>query len=180
MEMPEKSRNPLITFVEADTMNFKNVVQQLTGIREETSVKGGNIGVKKPEFKLHERRQYKGKLEMIKAPMSSIKEGASGNRVIQTNPLNTSTKFLSSLCLGEPITAERNTQEEQEEQEEKAIKGRRFYLHPSPNTTSKTGFNEPELLNLFPLTSTSPKSGQESRISQENSECLPHRLNYSD
>ncbi|CAO2836526.1 unnamed protein product [Amaranthus hypochondriacus] len=178
MEVPEKSRNmcdsnPLITYVKADTMNFKNVVQRLTGIHEETSAKGGNIGVKKPEFKLHERRQYKGKLEMIKAPKSSIKEGALGNRVIQTSPLNTPTKYLSSLCLGED--------EEEEEEEEKATKKRRFYLHPSLNTTSKTGFNEPELLNLFPLTSPSSKSGKGSRISQENScECLPNRLNYSD
>ncbi|XP_021839515.1 VQ motif-containing protein 31-like [Spinacia oleracea] len=171
----------LTTFVQADTTTFKDVVQRLTGssdaaaaaaaaVHEVTAAKG-NIGVKRPEFKLHERRQYKAKLEIIKPPLN-IKHGqqhfqehrfspsSSGNRVRQKSPMTTPTKIFSSLSLaergssrGEPAASELNTQEE-----EKAIRERRFYLHPSPR--SKPGFNEPELLTLFPL--TSPKTGEES------------------
>lgn len=41
------------------------------------------------------------------------------------------------------------------EEEDKAIKERRFYLHPSPR--SKVGYSEPELLALFPLQSPNNK-----------------------
>ncbi|URE34022.1 VQ motif [Musa troglodytarum] len=41
-----------------------------------------------------------------------------------------------------------------EEEEEKAIKERRFYLHPSPRSRSRNA--EPELLPLFPLASPKP------------------------
>lgn len=185
METPAKKTatdsKPLTTFVQADTTTFKDVVQRLTGSSEpaqqEAMTGKGNIGVKRPEFKLHERRQYKAKLEIIKPPLS-MKQGAaimqqhfqeqqnsspsaSGNRVHQTSPMNTPTKYFSSLSLveresrGEPAAPDLNTQEE-----EKAIRERRFYLHPSPR--SNPGFNEPELLSLFPL--TSPKTGEQSGI----------------
>lgn len=188
MEVPTKKTvndsKALTTFVQADTETFKDVVQRLTGSSEaaahEVTTAKGNIGVKKPEFKLHERRQYKAKLEIIKPPLN-IKQGAavmqqyyqeqqlqssleqqkfspssSGNKIRQTSPMTTPTKCFSSLSLGEsrgePAASDLNTQEE-----EKAIRERRFYLHPSPR--SKPGFNEPELLSLFPL--TSPKTGED-------------------
>ncbi|KAL2941295.1 VQ motif-containing protein 31 [Bienertia sinuspersici] len=187
METPAKKTmtdlKPLTTFVQADTNTFKDVVQRLTGSSEpaahEITTAKGNIGVKRPEFKLHERRQYKAKLEIIKPPLS-IKQGASfmqqhlpeqqkfsssasANQVQQISPMSTPTKCFSSLSLvereskGEPAATDLNTQEE-----EKAIRERRFYLHPSPR--SNPGFSEPELLCLFPL--TSPKSGEESNNCQ--------------
>lgn len=202
MEMPTKrvvaDSKSLTTFVQADTKTFKDVVQRLTGSSEaptepaphEVTTPNGNIGVKRPTFKLHERRQYKAKLEIVKPPLS-IKQGAatlqqhfqeqqlwsqdqqkfspsaSGNRVHPISPMSTPTKYFSSLSLvereskGEPATFDLNTQEE-----EKAIRERRFYLHPSPR--SNPGFSEPELLSLFPL--TSPKTGEESGICKESSE----------
>jgi uncharacterized protein YcgL (UPF0745 family) len=44
------------------------------------------------------------------------------------------------------------------EEEEKAIKERRFYLHPSPRSKA-SGFGDPELLILFPL--ASPKASEQ-------------------
>lgn len=161
METPAKKivsdPKQFTTFVQADTETFKDVVQRLTGSSEaahEVTTAKGNIGIKKPEFKLHERRQYKAKLEIIKPPL----------RVVRTSPMNTPTKCFSNLSLveresrGEASAPDLDTQEE-----EKAIRERRFYLHPSPR--SKPGFNEPELLSLFPL--TSHQTGEESKIFQK-------------
>jgi len=183
MEMPGNqlagnSQN-LTTFVQADTNTFKEVVQQLTGsskaapktMHEAASVKS-NTSIKKPAFKLHERRQYKAKLEIIKPPLN-FKQGTatlqqnfqeqklqspeqgfspSGPRfgVLQSSPLSTPTKCFSSLSLGEGETGQESDLNIEEE-EERAIRERRFYLHPSPRSTAQ--LREPELLSLFPLTS---------------------------
>jgi len=175
---------PLTTFVQVDTATFKEVVQQLTGLsktapetlHEAASVKG-NICIKKPAFELHERRQYKTKLGIIKPPLN-FKQGTAaslqnfqeeklwspehgfspsgpGFGVLRSSPLSTPTKFFSSLSLGESERGEESSCGDLNiEEEEKAIRERRFYLHPSP--TSRAQFSEPELLSLFPL--TSPKN----------------------
>ncbi|KAL9233401.1 hypothetical protein vseg_008410 [Gypsophila vaccaria] len=165
----------LTTFVEVDSETFKDVVQRLTGSsegagdsRHDVSTGKGSVGVKRPEFKLHERRQYKAKLEIIRPPLSfkqhcqellvrspeqqRFSPSVSRNRVVQSSPLGTPTSCFSGLSLveretkGESAMADLNAEEE-----EKAIKERRFYLHPSPR--SKPGYAEPELLSLFPETS---------------------------
>uniref|UniRef100_M4EIP0 GYF domain-containing protein n=1 Tax=Brassica campestris TaxID=3711 RepID=M4EIP0_BRACM len=106
---------------------------------------------KKPTSKLHERRQcMRPKLEIVKPPLSfkpigTTPSSKSGITNLLTSPVgSTPSSLFSDLSLIEGDKADIG-------QEEKAIKERRFYLHPSPR--SKPGYTEPELLTLFPLTS---------------------------
>ncbi|KAL0842811.1 hypothetical protein Bca101_016056 [Brassica carinata] len=124
---------PVTTFVHTDTNTFREVVQRLTGpseindaaVPEATVIK--TAIQKRPTSKLHERRQcMRPKLEIVKPPLSFNKP-TEGDKA-------------------DPDSCTTNIEEE-----EKAIKERRFYLHPSPR--SKPGYTEPELLTLFPLTS---------------------------
>ncbi|KAF8412016.1 hypothetical protein HHK36_004575 [Tetracentron sinense] len=183
---------PLTTFVQADTNTFRELVQRLTGPSDrycQTSaapapapvpVETANewpsqkvVGVKKPTFKLHERRQYmRSKLEIVKpafqfkpaspvlpllrpglpSPEPSFPPSKFGSSGFLTSPSSTPSKTFSNLSLLEeekekPASSNPN----KEEEEEKAIKERRFYLHPSPR--SRPGYTEPELLTLFPLRS---------------------------
>jgi hypothetical protein len=165
---------PLTTFVQTNTNTFREVVQRLTGPSEgNNAAKEGAttkvVGVKRATARLHERRQYsRPRLEIVKPPIQ-LKPGTStnqhpcfspttsGNSGFLPSPVTPSTIF-SRLCIledenkGESGILELNSQEE-----EKAIKERRFYLHPSPRT-SRPGYTEPELLTLFPL--TSPKTSE--------------------
>lgn len=162
---------PLTTFVQTDTHTFREVVQRLTGPSESNAAQEGTamkvVGVKRPTPKLHERRQYsRPKLEIVKPPCpfkpntstekQSYSPTKSGNSSLLPSPVTPST-MLSKLSIleeekkGESAMSEFNSQEE-----EKAIKERRFYLHPSPR--SRPGYTEPELLTLFPL--TSPKTSE--------------------
>ncbi|KAK9735602.1 hypothetical protein RND81_04G215400 [Saponaria officinalis] len=163
MEMPSQKLagtdlKQLTTFIEVDSETFKDVVQRLTGSSEGAGDSGhelttgkGNIGVKKAGFKLHERRQYRAKLEIIKPSASFNPEQLRFSPSMSGN-VRTPTNCFSGLTLtgsetrGESVMGDVNAQEE-----EKAIKERRFYLHPSPR--SKPGYAEPELLSLFPVTS---------------------------
>ncbi|KAJ4839022.1 hypothetical protein Tsubulata_018918 [Turnera subulata] len=119
---------PLTTFVQTDTNSFREVVQRLTGFSDATEGTTPIITqkfsrTKRPTSKLHERRQYtRPKLEIVK-PSCNFKSLMISPRVLSPN----------------------------NEEEEKAIKERRFYLHPSPR--SKPDYAEPQLLNLFPLIS---------------------------
>ncbi|XP_058090011.1 VQ motif-containing protein 31-like [Magnolia sinica] len=201
MEKPEswapQDSTSLTTFVQADTNTFRELVQRLTGAPDEdrqaptvsppTDTSKGTpqttsaqkpICVKRPTFKLHERRQYsRPKLEIIKpgfhfkpgqpvhSPskpgLQATEPGLSPSKLVgfPTTPANQSpsstgyitspsTDFsnLSILDRGKSDSSDLNSEEE-----ERAIKERRFYLHPSPR--SRLGNAEPELLPLFPLTS---------------------------
>ncbi|GLT69993.1 hypothetical protein SLA2020_420980 [Shorea laevis] len=163
---------PLTTFVQTDTNTFREVVQRLTGPSEGSAAQEGAamkvVGIKRATPKLHERRQYsRPKLEIVKPPVQfkpatsteqhpSFSPTTSGNSGFLPSPVTPSTIF-SKLCIleeerkGESAIPELNSQEE-----EKAIKERRFYLHPSPR--SRPGYTKPELLTLFPL--TSPKTSE--------------------
>ncbi|XP_018444429.1 VQ motif-containing protein 31-like isoform X2 [Raphanus sativus] len=164
---------PVTTFVHTDTNTFREIVQRLTGPTENnvaavavpvpeatTTIKTATQ--KKPTSKLHERRQcmMRPKLEIVKPPLSFKPTGTtpsskSGNTNLLTSPVGTPSTLLSNLSLieegdkADQGSCTTNTEEE----EEKAIKERRFYLHPSPR--AKPGYTEPELLTLFPLTSPS-------------------------
>ncbi|XP_043694554.1 VQ motif-containing protein 31-like [Telopea speciosissima] len=153
----EQGLAPSTTFIQADKTSFRELVQRLTGSttdcdRQSTTlpptIEGATVkvtGVKRPKSSLHERRQHtKSRLEIVKPGLSESMDrvfslSKSGNFAITTSPLGTPSKALLNLSI---------STEEEEEEEEKAIRERRFYLHPSPR--SKPGNVEPELLPLFP------------------------------
>ncbi|CAJ2676741.1 hypothetical protein L195_g010531 [Trifolium pratense] len=172
---------PLTTFVQTNTDGFREVVQRLTGPSEVTATKEDQATkapppMKRTPSKLHERRKcMKPKLEIVKPSFQYYKPGSaspsskSRNSSIPSSPVSGSG---SSSLLPSPTTPstlfsrltiveDERKQELNEiniEEEEKAIKERRFYLHPSPRSKSG-GFGEPELLVLFPL--ASPKASEE-------------------
>nr|AFK36416.1 unknown [Medicago truncatula] len=171
---------PLTTFVHTNTGAFREVVQRLTGpsegnaTTEEQTAKVAPITKRTPP-KLHGRRKcMKPKLEIVKPNLQYHKQpGASPsfksrNSSFPSSPVSGSGSFSffpspttpSTLFFRLTIMEDEKKQgsvinEINIEEEEKAIKERRFYLHPSPRFKA-SGFNEPELLNLFPL--ASPKA----------------------
>ncbi|EOX92798.1 hypothetical protein QUC31_003820 [Theobroma cacao] len=151
---------PLTTFVQTDSDAFREVVQRLTGPSESDAAQEGAAmkvpGLKRPTSKLHERRQYmRPKLEIVKPPLSfkhATSPSRSGNSGLLTSPVGTPSTIFSMLSLLEEENREESAKGElNTEEEEKAIKERRFYLHPSPR--SRAAKMEPELLDLFPITS---------------------------
>ncbi|XP_075662636.1 VQ motif-containing protein 31 [Castanea sativa] len=168
------SCKPLTTFVQTDTHTFREVVQRLTGPSEGNTTQEAAatkvVGVKRPTPKLHERRQYsRPKLEIVKPPcpfkpatstastdQKSFSPTKSGNSGFLPSPVTPSTMFSKLTILEEQKNEESAIPELNSQEEERAIKERRFYLHPSPR--SRPGYTEPELLTLFPL--TSPKTSE--------------------
>ncbi|KAB1228193.1 hypothetical protein CJ030_MR5G008790 [Morella rubra] len=163
------SCKPLTTFVQTDTNTFREIVQRLTGPSESNAAQEGAAmkvaGIKRPTAKLHERRQYsRPKLEIVKPPFP-FKPGTStdqhhvsptktGNSGLLPSPVTPSAIFSKLSIEEEERRGESTIPQLNSQEEEKAIKERRFYLHPSPR--SRPGYTEPELLTLFPL--TSPKT----------------------
>ncbi|KAJ9171031.1 hypothetical protein P3X46_019084 [Hevea brasiliensis] len=156
---------PLTTFVQTDTNAFREVVQRLTGPAESDPAQGTAAtkvaGIKRPTSKLHERRQYtRPKLEIVKPPVNFkplTSPTTSRNPSLLPSPVGTPSTNFSKLSIQEPENkGESAISDLNSEEEDKAIKERRFYLHPSPR--SRPGYAEPELLSLFPL--TSPKSSE--------------------
>ncbi|OWM69444.1 VQ motif-containing protein 31 [Punica granatum] len=171
---------PLTTFVRTDTNTFREIVQRLTGPSEETDnasashkpgggATGSNKfgGTKRPTASasrsstLLERRQYnrnRQKLQIVKPPTRARSMGSFSAELhsFTPSPALTPTSNFSKLSL-----AQESTEEPamllvlDKKEEEKAIKESRFYLHPSPR--SQTRASQPELLDLFPL--TSPRQG---------------------
>ncbi|KAF8393140.1 hypothetical protein HHK36_021381 [Tetracentron sinense] len=164
------------TFVQADPSTFRAVVQKLTGAAEDPSkdklpVTGlarqtgkamvGEMGPRKPAFKLQERRQSMRKLE-IKLGGSGGGGGGDGDggsgsvfsvsaaarqrgfvgvgEMMLVSPVSP----LDLFCRGSPRTPRSPLEEE-----DRAIAEKGFYLHPSPLSTPRSA--EPELLPLFPL-----------------------------
>ncbi|AQK87894.1 DNA-binding WRKY [Zea mays] len=151
------------TFVQADTANFKQVVQRLTGSDTPPPAQkpakthghhhhhGGGVGPKKPAFKLYERRIGKNNLKMI-APLAGPSPRKAAPEVLSPSVLD-----FPSLALGSPVTplladpfnrSASASPGEQDEAEAAAIAQRGFFLHPSPR-----GVEPPRLLPLFPVTS---------------------------
>jgi hypothetical protein len=166
------------TFVQADTANFKQVVQRLTGsdtpppAAAQKPAKshghhhhhhGGSglaSGPKKPAFKLYERRIGKNNLKMI-APLAMAAAAAAGASPRKAAPevLSPSVLDFPSLALGSPVTplladpfnrsSASSPGEEDEAAERAAIARKGFFLHPSPRAAAEP----PRLLPLFPVTS---------------------------
>ncbi|TYI06826.1 hypothetical protein ES332_A10G186200v1 [Gossypium tomentosum] len=150
---------PLTTFVQTDSNTFQEIVQRLTGPSESDPAQGAATkgpGLKRPISKLHERRQsMRPKLEIVKPPLSfkpATSPSRSGSSSLLASPVGTPSTIFSKLTFLEDEYIEELTKTELNTvEEEKAIKERRFYLHPSPR--SRAGKTDPELLVLFPLTS---------------------------
>ncbi|THU46674.1 hypothetical protein C4D60_Mb09t07390 [Musa balbisiana] len=147
MEKPHGGEAPQrcpTTFVQTDAATFKELVQRLTGPHKQPPDAASFAPAKVAGLKrLHERRRG----SRLKLP---VMKPAVGPAVLSPS-LMTALVSPSTGFAGLGICDELN---EEEEEEEKAIKERRFYLHPSPRSRSQNA--EPELLPLFPLTSPKP------------------------
>lgn len=174
---PRGDRRPLTTFVRTDTNTFREIVQRLTSPSNHTASAsalhdaGGGaatsptkaVGTKRPtapastSSTLLERRQYnwnRPKLQIAKPPsrVRSMGNFSADLHSFTPSPVATPTSNISKLSLVQqsqdeprmPLVLDR-------QEEEKAIKERRFYLHPSPRAVTRT--SKPELLHLFPMTS---------------------------
>ena len=161
---------PNTTFVQADPSNFRAVVQKLTGASDDPSapklpltlpsrlaaaqshhrpaVGGEVIGPKKPNFKLHERRNAAAKrLELpIDTAMSMMMMSVSPTSSLVRSRTTTTTLVASPVSPLELFLARASPRTPHEEEEERAIAEKGFYLHPSPRASQP-----PELLPLFPL-----------------------------
>ncbi|GAA0159358.1 hypothetical protein LIER_38854 [Lithospermum erythrorhizon] len=167
------------TFVQADTTSFKQVVQMLTGSSETSKQtykqppssdlqnKGGFIiPPKKQGFKLYERRNSLKNGLRINPFVGSSSSGGSFSPRNNKRPeiLSPSILDFPSLVLS-PVTPLNNEEQYHNcsSEEEKAIAEKKFYLHPSPRTTTPTDdYSEPQLLSLFPLTSPKISGGASS------------------
>ena len=164
---------PLTTFVQTNSDAFREVVQRLTGPSEPKVGESAKVStMKRTTSKLHERRKsMKPKLEIVK-PILHFKTGAcsspsksskscsfppspgSGSSSLLHSPTTPSTLFSHLSIMENEKKQESVMHELNTEEEEKAIRERRFYLHPSPR--AKPGYSDPELLILFPLASAKP------------------------
>ncbi|CAA3031757.1 VQ motif-containing protein 11-like [Olea europaea var. sylvestris] len=167
---------PNTTFVQADPSTFRAVVQKLTGTTTTTTPDSaaqklpsttpsrftgkpipGEMGPRKPAFKLHERRQSARKLEIKLGGTASSNSMVSPStaRCHQRNFLG----FNGEMLMVSPVSpldlfgrGSPRTPRSPMEEEERAIAEKRFYLHPSPLSTPR-GSEPPELLPLFPVQS---------------------------
>ncbi|KAG9154576.1 hypothetical protein Leryth_025561 [Lithospermum erythrorhizon] len=168
------------TFVQADTTSFKQVVQMLTGSSETSKQaskqppssdlhnKGFNIPPKKQGFKLYERRNSLKNGLMINPFVGSFSPRNKGHEILSPSildfpslalspvtPLNNEEQYHnSSSSSSSPLLGLNCSSEEQ-----KAIAEKKFYLHPSPRTSTPKEYSEPQLLSLFPVTSPKLSGG---------------------
>ncbi|KAJ3671588.1 hypothetical protein LUZ60_007667 [Juncus effusus] len=159
---------PTTTFVQTDQSTFKELVQRLTG--PNSTCTSTSTGVADHQQYQHQQYPHQqshppsptGKLTgiMKRRPAFKAQSHKPKLTIVKPGPVNPSI-FIgpnivspSSKVAGLSIRdKERSPSVEiNEVEEEKAIKERRFYLHPSPRDRG-TKVVEPELLPLFPLSS---------------------------
>ncbi|XVF48245.1 hypothetical protein PTKIN_Ptkin03bG0174500 [Pterospermum kingtungense] len=173
---PSPATPTLTTFVQADANTFRDLVQKLTGFASNTeklpvtlpgagkhsskpsNIPGDPTGLRRPPFKLQERRQHTMRRLEIKLGLTTLHNSPSHSSPKQARrhdsptpspvtPLGSESLFYASsgtISPSSPAVSE----------EEKAIAEKGFYLHPSPLNTPR-GNQPPELLTLFPLNSHS-------------------------
>ncbi|KAK8484104.1 hypothetical protein V6N13_133252 [Hibiscus sabdariffa] len=137
---------------------LQQIVQRLTGPSESDPTQAAPTkgrGLKRPILKFHERRQnmMRPRLEIVKPPLSfkpATSPGRSGSSNLLTSLVGTPSSILSKLTLQEGEMLEELAKSALDrEEEEKAMRERRFYLHPSPQ--SRAGRTEPNYLLCFLL-----------------------------
>lgn len=122
------------------------------------------LEIAKPSFQYHNKQQQqtgsclsptsnksRNSSSFPPSPVSGISATSSCSNLLPSTPTTPSTMF-SQLTIMEEGQKKQEINIQQDE-EEKAIKERRFYLHPSPRSKPNGYNNEPELLILFPLAS---------------------------
>ncbi|KAK7255203.1 hypothetical protein RIF29_28607 [Crotalaria pallida] len=192
---------PNTTFVQADPSNFRAVVQKLTGASEDpsahklpltlpsrlaqahrpTTTIAPDIGPKKPNFKLHERRANK-KLElnigvserpnvMFHNSIINGMNNSNNNNVVRgrgvfymgemVNVMASPVSPLELLARGSP----RTPRSPQQEEEQRVVVEKGFYLHPVSPVTTPRPSHPPQLLPLFPLHSPNSQNHHHSSSS---------------
>ncbi|KAI5662544.1 hypothetical protein M9H77_21867 [Catharanthus roseus] len=167
------------TFVQADTTTFKQVVQMLTGSSEtaksasksppsdppsSATTKGCCIppiktgGQKKQGFKLYERRNSLKNGLMISPLIPGIHQNSTYSprkpEILSPSILDFPSLVLSPVTpLNEDPFNKSSPSMGNSSEEEKAIAEKKFYLHPSPRTSTPRNSEPPQLLPLFPVTS---------------------------
>ncbi|XP_075674833.1 VQ motif-containing protein 19-like [Castanea sativa] len=139
------------TFVQADTDSFRDLIQKLIGLSDDSDKLPVTIPSKHPSKPftpgdpLHKRRHTHNMRKLGGILQLEIKLGLTNlaNSPIQSlvTPLGCDSPFLPSSGTESPLS-----------DKDKAIAGKRFYLHQSPLCTLR-GTDPPEFLTLFPLSS---------------------------
>ncbi|KAG6518208.1 VQ motif-containing protein 4-like [Zingiber officinale] len=180
------------TFVQADASSFKQVVQMLTGTAETAAAAVATsqkqpvapgfkaTGLKKPAFKLYERRSGLRNLSHLSplaltisqsspgSPVGGAAAGLSPRRqpeIVSPSMLDFPSLALSPVTPLSPDPFNRTPHPNSEAgkwAEDRAIAEKGFYLHPSPRALS-TAAEPPQLLPLFPV--TSPKFSSDLSLS---------------
>ena len=182
----DPTTQPNTTFVQADPSNFRQVVQKLTGASQDpsaqklpltlpsrltaqaqahrpppTTTMEPPMGLKKHNFKLHERRSKKLQLNVSENPMMFQNNNNNNNMMMMLMNSNNNNNNMRSVIMASPVSpleyyySPKSPNENEEKEEEKVIAEKGFYLHPSPRASQQ---QPPELLPLFPLHSPSSQS----------------------
>ncbi|KAL2236894.1 VQ motif-containing protein 31-like [Sesamum indicum] len=144
------SSPPPTTYVQADAVTFKDLVQKLTGAPcggSALKLRSKLADTRRSPYKLQDRRKHSVRdLEMIKL---SVKPTGNSPGKTRSNTLNSPPVESPTTPLGcDGMVCRRVGTESPLSEEERAIAEKRFYLHASPGKVEP-----PVLLTLFPLTS---------------------------
>jgi VQ motif len=171
---------PTTTFVQTDQATFKELVQRLTGptsTSNSTSITAIELQHQQQQQQHHHhlyhhlyhstppsptgkppvgiiKRRPAFKTQGHRAKLTIHKPGPVNPVLFAAPGVISPSSEVASLSIRDNDRSP--SVEINEEAEEKAIRERRFYLHPSPR--SRESMSEPELLPLFPLTSPGSSS----------------------
>lgn len=169
---------PTTTFVQTDQATFKELVQRLTGpTSTSTSISAIELQQHQQQQQQHHHLYHHPYHSTPPSPTGRPPAGiikrrpafkAQGHRakltILKPGPVNpvlfaapgiiSPSSEVASLSIRDNDRSP--SVEINEEEEERAIRERRFYLHPSPR--SRESMSEPELLPLFPLSSPGSSS----------------------
>ncbi|KAF1869760.1 hypothetical protein Lal_00017336 [Lupinus albus] len=151
---------PNTTFVQADPSNFRAVVQKLTGGASDHSssqklhfhshLAQAHRPIKKPNFKLHERRPNKN-LQLNIINNNHVGISAKAGVFYMGEMLNVMSSPASPLDLLARVSPRTPRSPQQQEEKQKVVVEKGFYLHPISPLTTPTSSQPPKLLPLFPL-----------------------------